>query len=66
MKNETSENLIHKVKVVRNLIVIQVQVLPTIENRFSQKKIIDSLMELGKRVTEIEKELETRGIYTHE
>lgn len=63
MKDIDTKELVHKHKVLHNLIVVQIQMAPTIENRFNQKKVIDSALELGKRLTEIEKELEERGVY---
>lgn len=65
-ENEDSKELIKHVKVIRNLIVATAQILPTIENKFSRKSSVDSIINLGKILNDLENELNKRGIYTYE
>lgn len=64
--NLPNEELIKKVKVLRNLIVSSMQIVPSIENRFKQKTSIDNTINLAKILTEVQNELAKRGIYTYE
>ncbi len=66
MKDDDSKELIHKVKVTRNLIVLQAQMAPTVENRFSRKAMLDNIATLGATLTVMEKELQSRGIFVHD
>ena len=63
IKNAESKELIEKAKTARSVIVVSVQTLPGIENRFSKKRVMDGIEQLGQLLTEVEDELADRGIF---
>jgi len=64
LENEETKELLVKARTIHNLIIMNMQIAAQMYNRFDQKRIIDTTINLAKKLNEIQDELAKRGIYS--